>query len=189
MAIQIQNQLKQNLEIDINLRKSNEEDNNSSYLEVKDNGTGINPKLLMDALTSFGSNNGKSKSDFNFSEHGVGLKLACLRLASSTLIISKTRPVSEFGTTSYYLSIALLSSEFMKKADSMNGYLTAPIVSFEIKNRKITKHLTPEPDHFLQMISNFTRQKFDSGEKILQYALNGIGESGATHIFMFNLFK
>lgn len=65
----------------------------------------------MELLTSFGSSNvnQKSKSDYGFSEHGLGLKLACLRLASSSLIITKTRPVSEFGTTSFYLSIALLS--------------------------------------------------------------------------------
>jgi hypothetical protein len=75
----------------------------------------------------------------------------------------------------------------MKRSDSLNGFLTAPIVSYEIKNRKQTKNLTPEPDHFLNMISQFTKTRFDSGEKILQYAMNGLGEGGATHIFMFNL--
>lgn len=105
----------------------------------------------MEALTSFGSQNAnqKNKSDFGFSEHGIGLKIACLRLASSSLIITKTRPVSEFGTTSFFLTIALLSSDFMKRSDSLNGFLTAPIVSYEVKNRKFTKILTPEPEHFL----------------------------------------
>ena len=109
----------------------------------------------MEALTSFGSSikGNKSKSDFNFSEHGVGLKLNSLRLAQSTLIISKTKPTYEFGTSSFYLSFGLLSTEFMKKADSLNGYLVAPIVSYEFKNKRVSKHLTPEPEHFLNLIS------------------------------------
>lgn len=75
----------------------------------------------------------------------------------------------------------------MKKADSMNGFLTAPIVSYEIKNRKISKALTPEPEHFLTMISNFTKAKFQTGETLLQYAMNGMGDLGGTHLFFFNL--
>ena len=122
----------------------------------------------MEALTSIGqSKKNQNKSDFSFSEHGIGLKLNSLRLAQSTLIITKTRPVSEFGTTSHFLSFGLISSEFMKKADSMNGFLSAPIVSYEIKNKKISKPLTPEPEHFLTMISNFTKAKFISGEALL----------------------
>ena len=77
----------------------------------------------------------------------------------------------------------------MKKADSLNGYLVAPIVSYEFKNKRVTKHLTPEPEHFLNLISQYTKQKFDSGEKILQYGINIIGEQGGTHIFQFNLVK
>ncbi len=144
----------------------------------------------MEALTSFGQGSGKlSKSDFSFSEHGIGLKLACLKLGQSSLIITKTRPTTEFGTTSFYISIGLISSEFMKKADSLNGFLTAPIISYEIRNKKISKCLTPEPDHFLSLISQFTKAKFTQGDHILQYALNSLGDMGATHIFMFNLGK
>jgi hypothetical protein len=140
----------------------------STYLEYKDNGTGMHPKQFMETLTSFGSSTKPTtKSDFIFSEHGIGLKLCALRLAQSTLIITKTRPVTEYGTTSHYLSFGLLSSEFMKKADSVNGFLTAPIVTYEIKNRKVSKALTPEPEHFLTMISNFTKAKFSTGEAIL----------------------
>lgn len=55
----------------------------------------------------------------------------------------------------------------MKKSDSLNGFLTAPIVSYEVKNRKFTKILTPEAEHFLGIISQFTKAKFENGEKIL----------------------
>lgn len=73
----------------------------------------------MEALTSFGlSHQDKSKSNFQFSEHGVGLKLACLRLAQSTLIITKTKPSYECGVSIYNVSFGLLSTDFMKKADA-----------------------------------------------------------------------
>lgn len=39
------------------------------------------------------------------------------------------------------------------------------------------------------MIAQFTRVKFDSGDRILQYALNIIPEQGGTHIYMVNLHK
>jgi len=55
----------------------------------------------------------------------------------------------------------------MKKADSLNGYLSAPLVSYEIKNRKIAKTLTPEPEHFLHLISSFTKPKFATGDDIV----------------------
>ena len=117
------------------------------------------------------------------------MKLNSLRLAQSTLIITKTRPVSEYGTTTHYLSFGLISSEFMKKADSMNGFLSAPIVSYEIKNKKISKPLTPEPEHFLTMITSFTKSKFTSSDALLQYGLQSFGELGGTHLFFFNLGK
>ena len=51
------------------------------YLEIKDNGYGINPSVLKEALTSFGlSENIHFKSDYNLAEHGLGLKLNALRL-------------------------------------------------------------------------------------------------------------
>jgi len=77
----------------------------------------------------------------------------------------------------------------MRKADSSNGFLSAPLVSYEIKNRKISKSLTPEPDHFLTMISNFTKAKFPSSEALLQYGLQSFGDFGGTHFFFFNIGK
>lgn len=54
----------------------------------------------MESLTSFGcSNLLQFKEEYNFSEHGVNLKLAALRLAKSALIITKTKPVIEFGSS------------------------------------------------------------------------------------------
>ena len=109
----------------------------------------------MEALTSVGTSrvNVKSKSSFNLSEHGIGIKLNSLRLAATTLIITKTKPTFEPGTQTYFISIGLLSTEFMKKTDASNGFLIAPIVTYEVKNKRISKSLTPEPEHFLQMIS------------------------------------
>jgi HSP90 family molecular chaperone len=64
------------LTIEINLVKDTK-----SFLEIKDNGVGIHPKILMDSMTTFGSSTMlKFKSDYNLAEHGMGLKLNCLRL-------------------------------------------------------------------------------------------------------------
>lgn len=54
----------------------------------------------MEALTTFGHSNLKQKvkSDYLFSEHGIGMKLNCLRLAQTTLIITKTKPYYDCGT-------------------------------------------------------------------------------------------
>lgn len=157
------------LEIEINLkslepRGEEKQFNPNTYIEIKDNGAGIHPKMFMDVLTSFGYNSVKSKSNYCFSEHGIGLKLSCLRLASSTLIITKTKPVVECGMQSCFISFGLLSHDFMKKADSMNGFLVAPIVSLEIRNNRISKNLTPEPEHFLSLIASFTNGVFKQGE-------------------------
>lgn len=55
----------------------------------------------MEVLTSFGSNNILTfKSDYNFSEHGINMKLSLLRLSDTTIIISKTKPVVEYGSSS-----------------------------------------------------------------------------------------
>lgn len=64
----------------------------------------------MEALTSFGGSTLPNfKSDYNLSEHGIGLKLDGFRLGSTILIITKTKPVVEYGSHSQYLSIGLLS--------------------------------------------------------------------------------
>jgi hypothetical protein len=163
--------------------------NPNTYIEIKDNGAGIHPKMFMDVLTSFGYNSVKSKSNYCFSEHGIGLKLSCLRLAATTLIVTKTKPVIECGIASYFVSFGLLSHDFMKKADSINGFLVAPIVSLEIRNRRISKNLTPEPDHFLSLIASFTCGLFKTSEKLLSYSLNTMPEQGGTNLFLFNLVR
>ena len=81
----------------------------------------------MEALTSFGSSNiYKFKSDYNLSEHGIGLKLNSLRLAQTILIITKTNPIIEYGSATSFLSIAMLSLNFIKETGS--NYLVAPLV-------------------------------------------------------------
>jgi sensor histidine kinase YesM len=72
--------------------------NDNLVLEIKDNGPGMNPKALVDALTSFGNHKQSGlRGDFNLGEHGIGLKLNALRLGHSMLIITKTKGVMEYG--------------------------------------------------------------------------------------------
>lgn len=67
--------------------------------------------------------------------------------------------------------------------------MIAPIVAYEYKLGRINKKLTPEPEHFLNMIVQFSKPKFTSGDQLRQYGLNAIPEQGGTHIFLFNLQK
>ena len=78
-------------------------------IEVRDNGPGIHPKQMMDALSSFGGSTLGFKNDHNMSEHGIGLKLNALRLGNTLLIISKTKPTNDYGSMTSYLTIGLLS--------------------------------------------------------------------------------
>ena len=75
----------------------NESKSEINYLEIKDNGIGIHPVFMCDALTSFGksSNISLPKNDFILCEHGMSLKLNALRLGDTVLIISKTKPQIE----------------------------------------------------------------------------------------------
>mmetsp|Transcript_7283 Transcript_7283/g.6430 ORF Transcript_7283/g.6430 Transcript_7283/m.6430 type:complete len:102 (+) Transcript_7283:2444-2749(+) len=85
------------LVIEINMKntlsKQKKDSSGKHFIEIRDNGPGIHPKQMMDALTSFGGPTLPFKSDYNFSEHGIGLKLNSMRLGSTLLIISKTQPV------------------------------------------------------------------------------------------------
>ena len=114
-------------------------------------------------MTSFGSNNiAISKSDFNLCEHGINLKLSALRLGSSVLILTKTKPKFEFGTSSQYLSIGLLSYKFLQKCNSQ--FLVAPMIAFEIRNKKIYRPLTPNPYYFLEIMAKYTGPLFSKGD-------------------------
>ena len=73
----------------------------------------------------------------------MGVKLNALRLASTTLIITKTKPSFNYGSNTQFLSFGLLSNSFLKETSSQ--YLVAPIVSLELRNKKIIKELTPCP--------------------------------------------
>jgi hypothetical protein len=105
-------------------------------------------------LTTFGSNNiAITKSDYNLCEHGMSLKLSALRLGSNCLIVTKTKPVFAYGSSSQFLSIGLLSYNFIKH--SSTPFLVAPIICFELRNKKPIKEITPQPYHFLDLIVKY----------------------------------
>jgi hypothetical protein len=62
----------------------------------------------------------------------------------------------------------------------------APLVCFELRNKKIVKELTPHPNHFLDIISKYTSPLFSTNDHLMTYAMNIMGDSG-THIFVFDL--
>lgn len=100
------------------------------------------------------------------------------------LLITKTKPTTDYSSHSQFLSIALISEQFLK--DSSSQFLIAPLVSFEMKNKKIYKELTPKADHFLKLIARYTIHVFSNAEEIKTYALNIMSEQG-THIFVTDL--
>jgi hypothetical protein len=62
----------------------------------------------------------------------------------------------------------------------------APLVSYEVRNKRIYKELTPNADHFLTIIAKYAQPKFKSSDELRTYALNILSDSG-THIFISDL--
>ena len=70
--------------------------------------------------------------------------------------------------------------------DLTSEYLVAPLVIMEIKNKRVTNYLTPNSNHYLDIISKFTKPIFNSAEELLTYGLNVLGEHG-TSLFILDL--
>ncbi len=68
-------------------------------LRILDNGPGISPYRMREVLRQFGKEplRVNQNGPFDFAEHGVGLKIATLRLGRTALIISKTSPEDQIG--------------------------------------------------------------------------------------------
>ena len=77
---------------------------------------------MQQVLTSFGFNTKNSRapsSEFNSSEHGLGLKLNALRLGKTCVIVTRCKD---------FVSVGLLSQKFIE--DAGLTYLVAPLVCF-----------------------------------------------------------
>jgi len=61
-------------------------------IRVTDNGPGISPYRMRQSLTQFGMEPTRANKNgpFDFGEHGIGFKIACLRLGQTCLLLSKT---------------------------------------------------------------------------------------------------
>lgn len=135
----------------------------------------MSPLNMQHLLTSFGYNN-KSKhtsSEFNTSEHGLGLKLNALRLGKTCLILSRCQD---------YVSVGLLSQNFIE--DAGLSYLVAPLVSFKVQNQTTFIPLTPFSEKLLKVIVRYTGSLFD--QDIRHYVCNFLQNDG-TEIFIQNL--
>ena len=154
-------------------------------LVLKDDGPGISPYKMRTLLTQFGQDNLRSyqSGPFDLAEHGIGLKLASLRLGKNCLILSKTSPQAQIGVQ--YFSVALFSVDFVKKENT--PFFAAPLLSFTIRDKQSFHELTGLTSQmFAQIKKHFALSKFASMDQLMDYALNEIGAHG-THIYITDL--
>lgn len=84
-----------------------------------------------------------------------------------------------------YFSVALLSKEFVSK--ERTPFLVAPLLSFMIRDKSSFHELTEQSDAMFAVISRHTGlTKFDTMQKVFNYALNDFGLHG-THIYITDL--
>mmetsp|Transcript_7283 Transcript_7283/g.6428 ORF Transcript_7283/g.6428 Transcript_7283/m.6428 type:complete len:301 (+) Transcript_7283:2759-3661(+) len=83
-----------------------------------------------------------------------------------------------------YLSVGLLSFQFLKDANSQ--YLVSPLVSYELQGRRNLKEVTPSADHYLSFIQKYVSGIFSSVSELKTYFVNVIGDQG-THLFLSDL--
>ena len=122
-------------------------------------------------------------------------KLAALRLADHTLIISRQERVlkdtkKKSDEPWYEITIGMLSSKFIK--DSGSSKLVAPIVSFRMQKKANMQEaedyseacnlepLTPLPDKFLGLIHSYTRL-FKNFNKFMKHIFTMA--QGVTQVF------
>jgi hypothetical protein len=145
-------------------------------LKIKDNGTGMSPQQMKLVLTSFGYNTKNSRtapSEFNSSEHGLGLKLNAFRLGKTCVIVTRCKDM---------VSLGLLSQKFIE--DAGQTYLVAPLVCFQVQNNTTFIPLTPYSEKLLQVIVGYTGSLFKKDFK--HYVCNFMKNDG-TEIFIQNL--
>jgi hypothetical protein len=141
----------------------------SFCLRIRDDGSGMHPKVMKGILTSFGvfKTESDSANDFNQSEHGIGLKINALRLGDTCLIVSRQ---------DWNVSVGLISLKLI--ADSGSNYIVAPLVSFTIDNNEVFIPQTPFGDQLLQVVARYCPTIFSSDYDIKRYIVNTLPKNG-----------
>lgn len=147
-------------------------------LRIRDDGCGMTPAQMVETLSTFGPNPSRlltgSEQIFNHAEHGVGLKIALLRLGRSSLIISRNNQE---------ISIGLVSHDFIR--DAQSGMFVAPMVSYELCDSDSFRPLTSNSDRVFELILRYCKPVFTSQTAVMRYVLNHLTKSG-TDIFILN---
>ena len=132
-------------------------------IRIKDNGRGIPPAELREALTSFGASktaDTRRSGDFNTREHGMGLKLNALRLGRTCLIMTKSKAPNKPNTQ--HFQIGLLSLRFLQ--DASCDYLVAPMLAYEIREKTTFVPVTPQSKQIFRTIQRYSKPLFCSEE-------------------------
>ena len=119
---------------------------------------------------------------YNQDEHGIGLRIAALRLGQTSLVITKTSPSESNGLQ--YLTIAMISVRFVK--NSASEHLIVPMLCYKIECKSSCISVTPHSDIIFDQIRQQFGDIFHSEYEMLQYGINQIGLFG-THIFVADL--
>jgi hypothetical protein len=146
-------------------------------IRIRDDGSGISPKVMKGILTSFGvfKTESDSPNDFNQSEHGIGLKINALRLGTTCLIVSRQ------GRN---VSIGLISLKII--SDSGSNFIVAPLVCFTIDKNEVFIPQTPFSDQLLKVVARYCPTLFSSDYDIKRYVVNSLPRNG-TEIFIADL--
>lgn len=99
--------------------------------------------------------------DYDSSEHGVGLKLACLRIGKTSIILSRNQNK---------VSVGILSQKFIN--DCGSGFLVAPLVCYEVVEQDCLVALTPYCHEVVNVIVKYCQPLFASEQDLKRYLIN-----------------
>lgn len=105
----------------------------------------------------------------------MSLKLACLRLGKTSVVISRS---------SSKISLALISEKFIKDADAR--YFVAPFVAFEQRAADVLVPLTENSSQVMEVITSYCSPLFTSKSQLKRYVLQHLQQDG-TEIFVTHL--
>ena len=113
----------------------------------------MTPSLMQEVMTSFGKSGSRIQiaNDFASSEHGIGLKLACLRLGKTAVVVTRHHNK---------VSIGMLSQKFIN--DCGSGFLVAPMICYDVRESDCLVAMTPESSAVFATIVNYCGQLFSS---------------------------
>ena len=151
-------------------------------LSIIDDGCGMKPELFTKVFNSFEPGTSANQHIhhtinelYGTREHGCSLKLACLRLGKTAVILSRNQD---------FVSIALVSTKFQQESKASS--LAAPIIHYQLVCEDNFLALTPHSSRMMKVISQYCWPLFSSETNLKKYILNHLRSNG-TQVFITQL--